>query len=64
MPGDSVKAVIPAEAVHLESGYFRLGKLRWNRWVGRIVLTEIWRDRLIVTVKLHMIRSRSNAAGR
>ena len=53
MPGDSVKAVIPAEAVHLESGYFRLGKRRWNRWVGRIVLTEIWRDRLIVTVKLH-----------
>ena len=51
--GLSVKAVIPAEAVHLESGYFRLGKRRWNRWIGRIVFVEMLQDRQVVSVKLH-----------
>lgn len=53
VPGRGVKAVIPAEAVHLESGFFRLGKRRWNRWIGRIVLVETQGDNRVVTVKLH-----------
>ena len=51
--GLSVKAVIPGEAVHLEAGYFRQGKRRWNRWIGRIVLVESWQERRVITVKLH-----------
>ena len=53
VPGLSIKAVIPAEAVHLESGYFRLGKRRWNRWIGRIVLVEMLQHKQVVSVKLH-----------
>lgn len=52
-PGLSVKVVIPAEAVHLESGYFRLGKRRWNRWIGRITFVETLQDRWVVSVKIH-----------
>lgn len=53
VPGVSVNAIIPAEAVHLESGYFRLGKRRWNRWIGRITFVETLQDRRVVSVKLH-----------
>jgi hypothetical protein len=51
--GSLVKAVIPMEAVHLESGYFRLGKRRWNRWIGRITFVETLHNRRVVWVKLH-----------
>lgn len=51
--GQSVKAVIPAHAVHLEAGYFRLGKRRWNRWIARIVLVESLRGTRVITVKIH-----------
>ncbi len=51
--GPPVQVMIPAEAGHLESGYFRLGKRRWNRWIGRIVLIETVQDRRVVSVKLH-----------
>ncbi len=51
--GVSVKAAIPVEAIHLESGYFRLGKRRWNRWVGRITFVERLQDRRVVSVNLH-----------
>ena len=53
VPGVSVNAIIPAEAVHLESGYFRLGKQRCNRWIGRIVLVELLEGKPLVEVKLH-----------
>lgn len=35
--GLGIKTLIPAEAVHLEAGICRLGKRRWNRWIGTIV---------------------------
>lgn len=53
VPGLTVNAVIPAEAVHLESGYFRLGKQRWNRWIGRIVRVEPLAETPMVEVKFH-----------
>ena len=53
VPGLTVNAVIPAEAVHLESGYFRLGKQRWNRWIGRIVWVEPLVETPMVEVKFH-----------
>ncbi len=51
--GSPVKAVIPMEAVHLESGYFRLGKRRWNRWIGQVTSVEDAQKRRIVSVTLH-----------
>ena len=51
--GSPVKAVIPMEAVHLESGYFRLGKRRWNRWIGQVTSVEAAQNRRIVSVTLH-----------
>lgn len=51
--GQSVRVVIPAEAVHLEAGYFRLRKRRWNRWIGRIVLIETLNEQRVVSVKIH-----------
>ncbi len=52
-PRVSVKAVIPADAIHLESGYFRLGTRRWNRWIGRIVFVDTSKERQVISVKLH-----------
>jgi hypothetical protein len=51
--GEHVIAMIPAEAVRLEAGMFRRSKQRWNRWIGRIVLTESTVVGLTYTVKIH-----------
>jgi hypothetical protein len=51
--GQRVIATIPAEAVRLEAGLFRRSKQRWNRWPGRIVLVEPYRDAQVTTVKVH-----------
>lgn len=51
--GQWVRALIPAEAVQLEAGYFRQGKRRWNRWIGRIVLVESVQEERVVTVTFH-----------
>jgi len=50
--GQSVVAVIPAEAVQLEAGIFRRGRQRWNHWIGRIVLVESEATGLVYTVKV------------
>ena len=46
-------ATVPAETVRLESGMFRRGKQRWNRWVGRIVLIQQVEAGSLYTVKVH-----------
>ncbi|HJT20124.1 MAG TPA: hypothetical protein VJ746_06615 [Nitrospira sp.] len=51
--GQRVVAVIPIDAVSLEAGMFRRSQLRWNRWIGRIVLVEPSGSQTIYTVKLH-----------
>ena len=51
--GQWVIATIPAEAVRLETGEFRQGKSRWNRWIGRIVFLEPVRTAPLIIVKLH-----------
>jgi hypothetical protein len=51
--GQPVVATIPAETVRLESGMFRRGKQRWNRWVGRIVLIQQVEAGSLYTVKVH-----------
>jgi len=51
--GQTVCAIIPEEAVHLEAGGFRRGKQRWNRWVGRVVLVKRQNEDPVITVKLH-----------
>jgi hypothetical protein len=51
--GQWVKALIPAEAVHLEAGYFRRGKRRWNRWIGQIALVDSVQGECVIMVKLH-----------
>lgn len=51
--GQWVRALIPAEAVHLEAGYFRQGKRRWNRWIGQIALVDSVQGERVITVKLH-----------
>jgi hypothetical protein len=51
--GQWVRALIPAEAVQLEAGYFRQGKRRWNRWIGRIVLVDSVQGERVATVTLH-----------
>jgi hypothetical protein len=51
--GQPVVATIPAETVRLESGMFRRGKQRWNRWVGRIVLIQQVEAGTLYTVKVH-----------
>ena len=48
-----VVAMIPAEAVRVESGMFRRSRQRWNRWIGRIVLIEHLEAGTIYTVKVH-----------
>lgn len=51
--GQPVVAMIPANAVRLESGMFRRSRQRWNRWVGRIVLIEHVEAHVVYTVKVH-----------
>src|SRR5262245_25743539 len=51
--GQPVVAMIPAEAVRVESGMFRRSRQRWNRWIGRIVLIERLEAGSIYTVKVH-----------
>jgi hypothetical protein len=51
--GQTVCAIIPEEAVHLEAGGFRRGKQRWNRWVGRVVLVNRQNEDPVTIVKLH-----------
>ena len=51
--GQPVVATIPAETVRLESGMFRRGTQRWNRWVGRIVLIQQVEAGTLYTVKVH-----------
>ena len=50
--GQTVYVTIPEEAVHLESGGFRRGKQRLNRWIGRVVLVN-QKDKEDTVVKLH-----------
>ena len=50
---ESGTATIPAEAVRLEHGMFRRSKQRWNRWFGRIVLTQQVEAGTVYTVKVH-----------
>lgn len=51
--GQMVRVIIPEEAVQLETGAFRRGKQRWNRWIGRVVLVNQKEEDLVTTVKLH-----------
>lgn len=51
--GQPVVATVPAETVRLESGMFRRGTQRWNRWVGRIVLIQQVEAGSLYTVKVH-----------
>ena len=64
---DRVTAVIPAEAVRLEIGWFRRGTRRLNRWIGRIVLVQADEPDPLITVKVHgetwTLRSRGNVVG-
>ncbi len=64
---DRVTAVIPAEAVRLESGWFRRGTRRVNRWIGRIVLVQADKPDPLITVKVHgetwTLRSRGDVVG-
>lgn len=50
---DRVTAVIPAEAVRLETGWFRRGTRRVNRWIGRIVLVHADKLDPLITVKVY-----------
>ena len=65
--GDRVTAVIPAEAVRLEIGWFRRGTRRLNRWIGRIVLVHGDKPDPLITVKVYgetwTLRSRGNVVG-
>jgi hypothetical protein len=51
--GQRVVAAISIDAVSLEAGMFRRSRLRWNRWIGRIVLVQLCGARRLYTVKLH-----------
>src|SRR5262245_31577557 len=51
--GQPVVAMIPADAVRVESGMFRRSTQRWNRWIGRIVLVEPLEAGVLYTVKVH-----------
>jgi len=65
--GDQVTAVIQAEAVRLEAGWFRRGTRRLNRWIGRIVLVQTDKPDPLITVKVHgetwTLRSRGHVVG-
>jgi hypothetical protein len=52
-PGQPVIAMIPAEAVRLEAGFFRRSRQRLNRWYGRIVLIKRVDEGQLLTAKLH-----------
>jgi len=62
-----VTAVIPADAVRLETGWFRRGTRRVNRWIGRIVLVQADKPDPLITVKVHgetwTLRSRGYVVG-
>ena len=64
---DRVTAVIPAEAVRLEVGWFRRGTRRVNRWIGRIVLVQADEPDPLITVKVYgetwTLRSKGNVVG-
>lgn len=64
---DRVTAVIPAEAVRLEVGWFRRGIRRVNRWIGRVVLVQADEPDPLITVKVYgetwTLRSRGNVVG-
>ena len=64
---DRVTAVIPAEAVRLETGWFRRGTRRVNRWIGRIVLVHADKLDPLITVKVYgetwTFRSRGKVVG-
>lgn len=51
--GQTVRLVIPTEAVQLEAGEFRRSKQRWNRWIGRVVLAGQADGNQVTTVKIH-----------
>ena len=51
--GQTVCVTIPEEAVRLESGGFRRGTQRLNRWIGRVVLVNRKDETPVTTVKLH-----------
>lgn len=51
--GDRVTAVIPAQAIRLEAGWFRRGTRHVNRWIGRIVLVQANKPNSIITVKVY-----------
>ena len=51
--GQTVCVIIPQEAVHLESGGFRRGTQRLNRWIGWVVLVNRKDEAPLTTVKLH-----------
>ena len=51
--GQTVRITIPVKAVQLESGGFRRGKQRWNRWIGRVVLVNRNNHDLVTTAKIH-----------
>ncbi|MDN5940403.1 MAG: hypothetical protein L0H94_00855 [Nitrospira sp.] len=61
--GQTVRITIPAEAVQLESGGFRRGKQRRNRWIGRVVLVERTNHDRITTVKVHRDNITLNSVG-
>ena len=64
---DRVTAVIPAEAVRLETGWFRRDTRRVNRWIGRIVLVQADKPDPLITVKVFgetwTLRSRGYVVG-
>lgn len=51
--GQQAAALIPGEAVRLESGLFRRSRQHLNRWYGRIVLIEPSSFGHVVTAKVH-----------
>ncbi|MDF0675263.1 MAG: hypothetical protein P0120_13130 [Nitrospira sp.] len=51
--GQQVIALVPAEAVRLETGLFRRSRQHLNRWYGRIVLIEPSSRGYVITAKVH-----------
>jgi hypothetical protein len=49
---DRVTAMIPAEAVRVETGWFRRGTRRLNRWIGRIVLVQADNTDPLISIKV------------
>ena len=65
--GRPVRLMIPQESVLLEAGGFRRGKQRWNRWIGRVVLSARQDKDGSITVKIHhapiTLKSRGSVTG-